>query len=152
MRAYDLMLEHHKEIKCIMYKYDPNTLSRHAWVSRENNNAPYKTYPQPSNAFTILETHTDAKHQQGAIVCLAGMAEERPFATRIEGGTHYSNVEFLDVAGYSIAHELFHLLCGPDDNLSAGTVFGTGPKLSTLQAPLSEVLQINLKERRGVTQ
>ena len=26
MRAYDLMFEHHKEIKCIMYKYDPNSL------------------------------------------------------------------------------------------------------------------------------
>ena len=25
MRAYDLMFEHHKEIKCIMYKYDLNT-------------------------------------------------------------------------------------------------------------------------------
>ena len=73
------------------------------------------------------------------------------FSTDIAGVTHYTQLEFLDVVGYCIAHELFHLLCGPEHNTTPNTVFGLGPYLSTLTTPPNELLQINLKARKGVT-
>jgi len=127
--------------------------SRHAWVDRENNNAPYKVYPQLSNAFTILEGNTPIKQRQGSVVNIVGVSEERPFDTGISDVTHYSDVEFLDIVGYCIAHELFHLLCGLNHTMTQNTVFGLGPYLSTLEAtPSNELIQINLKARRGVTE
>ena len=90
-------------------------------------------------------------NRQGTIVCLAGIAEERPFSTYREGTNHYSSNEFLDVLGYSIAHELFHLLAGKDHNTTPNTVFGLGPYLSTLTTSANEISQINLKTRKGVT-
>ena len=84
---------------------------------------------------------------------VVGLSEERPFAPKIAGVTHYSGGEFLDVVGYSIAHELFHLLCGKNHTSTPRTVFGLGPYLSTLEAtPSNELIQINLKTKRGVTQ
>ena len=65
--------------------------------------------------------------------------------------THYDNGEFLDIVGYAIAHELFHLLCGINHTDTWGTVFGLGPYLSLLTTPENELLQINLKTKRGVT-
>jgi len=125
--------------------------SRHAWVTRENNNAPYKVYPQTSNAFTILADVGVSQYQQGSVVNIVGLSEERPFNVKIAGVEHYSNGEFLNVLGYAIAHELFHLLCGPLDNMTPNTVFGLGPYLSTLTVPSNELLQINLKTKQGVT-
>ena len=131
--------------------------SRHSHILSLNNNntPPYVTRPQLSNAFTILSTVEAPvpQSQQGSVVNIVGVSEERPFHTDISGVTHYSNVEFLDIVGYCIAHELFHLLCGLNHTMTPNTVFGLGPYLSTLEAtPSNELIQINLKKRQGVTQ
>ena len=146
MRAYDLMLDVQENNKCIMYKYDPNTY----FLSQDNNNAPpYVIQPQLQNAFSILRSYTEKQHQQGAVVNLAGMAEERPFDTNIADGTHYSSVEFLDIIGYSIAHELFHLIGGTDNQ---GPLSNSYSPFNGIIISPNELRQINFKTRQGVTQ
>ena len=127
-------------------------LSRDAAIIQMNNGT-VEVRPQGPNAFTMLEDNNVPydEHQEGSVVNISAIAEERPFDVDIAGVDHYTNTEFLDVLGYAIAHELFHLLCGPNHTANPGTVFGTGPKLSTLTTPSSELLMVNLKGRRGVT-
>ena len=127
--------------------------SRNADISRRDNNAPYETYPQQPNAFTILKDNApNAPHEQGSVVNVASVSEECPFDPSKNGVEHYTASEFGDVVKYAIAHELFHILCGPNHNLnSPGTIFGSGPYLSTLTTPENEMSQINLKTRCGVT-
>ena len=127
--------------------------SRHAEVARKTNNDPYKVYPLLKNAFAILDTDAPGEpHQQGAVICLAGISEERPFNALINGVTHYTSGEFLDIVGFCIAHELFHLLCGLSHDSTPNAVLGVGPYLSNLIASPTELLRVNLKSKRGVTQ
>ena len=126
-------------------------VTRHAWIYHLNN-APPEVRPQTPNAFSILEVHApDNPLQRGSVVNLAAISEECPFDADKMGLEHYTVAEFVDVTGYAVSHELFHLLCGADHNTSANTVFGKGPHLSTLTTPANEMTQINLKARRGVT-
>jgi len=127
-------------------------LSRYAEVARENNFAPYKTRPKLENAFSILDDPymPNDSRRRGAVVNLAGVAEERPFNIHIAGLTHYSNAEFLDVVAYCIAHELFHLLWGLD-LISQNGLSGIFLPLSQITVSSAELQQINLKNRIGVT-
>ena len=81
---------------------------------------------------------------------VAGIAEERPFSTYREGTDHYSNAEFLDVVGYCIAHELFHLLGGKDLVSLSGITHVFLP-LSQITVSSAELSLVNLKTRKGVT-
>ena len=127
--------------------------SRYSEIARENNYAPYKTYPKDSNAFAILSLQApDVPHQRGAVVNIAGIAEERPFNPNITTGLgHYSSAEFLDVIGYCIAHELFHLL-GGFDLVSLNGISGVFLPLNQITISSAELQQINLKSKQGVTQ
>ena len=124
--------------------------SRHAWVARENN-APYKVYPQTKNAFTILDDPDvpNDPHRLGSVVNVVGVAEERPFSLDITGVTHYSGGEFLDVIRYCVAHELFHLLGSKDNQGPLTNLYS--PPFNDIIISKNELLQINLKQKKGVT-
>ena len=126
-------------------------VSRQAQIVRFNNGSS-STRPEFPNAFTVLEDNTQDPNQQGSIVHVTSTAEECPFDSSKSGTGHYSTTEFLEVIGYATAHELFHILCGPQHNTNQGTVFGLGYYLSIIITPADELSQINLKQRSGVTQ
>ena len=127
-------------------------LSRDA-VVMQLNNVPNEVRPQGPNAFAVLADLNAPynSNRQGAILCLAAIAEERPFNTNITGLAHYTSPEFLDVIGYCIAHELFHLLGGLD-LVSLNGISGVFLPLPQITVSPAELLQINLKNRKGVTQ
>jgi hypothetical protein len=136
--CYQFMMQQNRDAslpKFVMLLF----LSRYAYFERQNNNAPYEVRPRTQNAFSILENNTDSKVSQGSVVHLAAMSEECPFDPYKGNLGHYTVAEFLEVVGYSVAHEIFHLLCGVVHNTNPNTVFGVEPNLSTLIAPADEL-------------
>ncbi|MCL2103908.1 MAG: hypothetical protein FWH21_02455, partial [Kiritimatiellaeota bacterium] len=130
--------------------------SRYAHVSRVNNTLPYtyKTRPELSNAFAVLDDGTPTtptQLQRGAVVNLVGTAEERPYMND-KGLSHYNATEFRNVAGYSVSHEILHLIGGNHTD-NQNTIMGVnGNMLPGLNVtPADELLQINLKTKQGVT-
>jgi hypothetical protein len=74
-------------------------------------NPPHKYQVPPTGPAAIQ--HEGPYQRQGALVAASGIAEEGPY---VDDGNenHYTGAEFIGVLHWAVAHELAHLLIGPD--------------------------------------
>jgi len=107
---------------------------------------------QPDNALTYF--HETDPTLEGCHVCVVAMAEEGITLPGID--RFYSGLEFNDMLVWSVAHELCHLLLGPQHfPLTTALMTDRSPApfgISMISAENAEISSINLKTRRSIKQ
>ena len=87
--------------------------------------------------------------EQGALILTTMVSEENPFRY---GQVHYTEAQFKGYLSWAVVHEIAHLI-GCEDNFNAsGILMGARTPIESTTASSAELLQINLKNRKGVTQ
>ena len=86
---------------------------------------------------------------KGAIILTTNFSEEAPFAY---GEPHYTGVQFKSFLAWATAHEIFHLLIGDWHFNGINNLMGDRVAVENAVVLPAELLQMNLKTRRGVTQ
>ena len=87
--------------------------------------------------------------EQGAIILTTLFSEENPFSYAEQ---HYDKNLFKSYLAWAVAHEIGHLILGADHSLGSGCLMGTRTMIGNTTISDTEILRIDLKNRRGVTQ
>jgi len=91
-------------------------------------------------------------NQQGAIILTTNVSEENPFAY---GQQHYNQADFISFLAWGVGHEIGHLIMGngdADHSPGSGNLMGARTPIGGTTVSPAELLRINLKNRKGVTQ